>query len=325
MAKGSGPLGCESDPQVGFRTTQKSAHHLEEPQLLSLGSTGLVFKLSDAIVVKKSRLGRSDYIAAEQKVFTRLKRQPSSPYIIQHFHDTKDAIFLEFMSGGNLGTILNDEQVKDGSTQRVIRVEKLQTAEDCLRWMRQLIAAAAWLEQLGLAHCDIRPANILLSGARDIKLADFDRARKIGDTVPSLTEPFARLLGDEGGSDCGTYGTAGCRTEQFAMGSVIYALTRGHDPYEDEWWGPDHGPICQGKLQDMEFPALGKDKYDNVIRNCWHGRYESIAQLLEHMAGLDQYSCEVIEQQASASDVGSRKHECEMLVQSGVLEKLFTC
>lgn len=138
MAKGSGPLGCESDPQVGFWTTQKSAHHLEEPQLLSLGSTGLVFKLSDAIVVKKSRLGRSDYIAAEQKVYTILKRQSPSPYIIQHFHDTKDAIFLEFMSGRNLGTILNDEQVKDKLIQRVIRVEKLQTAGDCLRWMRQL-------------------------------------------------------------------------------------------------------------------------------------------------------------------------------------------
>lgn len=185
--------------------------------------------------------------------------------------------------------------------------------------------APAWLEQLGLAHCDIRPANILLSDARDIKLADFDRACKIGDTVPSLTEPFARLLGDEGGLDCGTYGTTDCRTEQFAMGLVIYALTRGHDPYEDKWCGPDHGPICQGKLQDIEFPVLGKDKYDSIIKKYWYGRYESIALLSEYMAGLGQYSCEVIEQQASASDVRSRKHECEMLVQSGVLEKLFTC
>ncbi|KHN93710.1 protein kinase domain-containing protein [Metarhizium album ARSEF 1941] len=308
-----------------FGSTQKSAHYLKEPQLLSLGSTGLVFKLSDAIVVKKSRPGRSDYIADEQKIFAILKRQPLSPYIIQHFHDTKDAIFLEFMSGGNLGTVLNDEQVKDESTQRVIRVEKLQTAEDCLRWTRQLAAAAAWLEQLGFTHCDIRPANMLLSDARDTKLADFDHTRKIGDTVPSLTEPFARLLGDEGGSNCGTYGTAGYRTEQFAIGSVIYALTRGHDPYEDEWWGPDHGPIRQGKLQDMEFPVLGKDKYDDVIENCWHGRYESIAQLSGRMAGLDHYSSEVIEQQASASDIRSRKHECEMLVQNGVLQKLFTC
>ncbi|KJZ72468.1 hypothetical protein HIM_08137 [Hirsutella minnesotensis 3608] len=304
---------------------RSSAHYLEEPQLLSLGSTGLVFKLSDAIIVKKSRPGRSNYIADEQKIFAILKRQPLSPYIIQHFHNTEDAIFMEYMPGGNLGSVLSDEQVKDESTQRVIRVEKLQVAQDCLRWMRQLAAAAAWLEELGLAHCDIRPANMLLSDVRDMKLADFDHTRKIGDTLPSLTEPFARLLGDEGGSERGTYGTAGSRTEQFAIGSVIFSLTRGHDPYENEWWGPDHGPICQGKLQNMEFPDLGKEKYDNIIGQCWHGRYESIAQLSGHIAGLDQGSWESIESQASASDIRSRKLECEMMVQNGVLEQLFTC
>ncbi|KAK2603968.1 hypothetical protein QQS21_003804 [Conoideocrella luteorostrata] len=309
-----------------LQTTQESAYYLEEPLLLSLGSTGLVFKLSDAIVVKKSRLGRNNNIADEQRIFAILNRQPLSPYIIQHFHNTQDAIFLEFMPGGNLGTILNDEQVRDESTPRVTRVEKLQLAQDCLRWMRQVAAAAAWLERLGLAHCDIRPANMLLSDARNIRLADFDHARKVGDTLPSLTEPFARLLGDEGGSERGTYGTAGCRTEQFAIGSVAYALTRGHDPYEDEWWGPDHGPICQSKLQNMEFPGLGKGRWDNIIEDCWHGRYESIAQLSGRLSRLDhQCSREVIEQQASVLEIGSRKQECEMLVQNGVLEKLFTC
>ncbi|GAB0136164.1 hypothetical protein EsDP_00004476 [Epichloe bromicola] len=309
----------------GLKTSQDIAYDLEEPLLLSLGSTGLVFKLSDAIVVKKSRLGRNDYIANEQKIFATLNRQPLSPYIIQHFHNTPDAIFLEFMPGGNLGAILNDQQVKDESTQRVIRVVKLQAAQDCLKWMRQVVAAAAWLEQLNLAHCDIRPANMLLSDTQDLKLADFDHTRKIGDTLPSLTEPFARLLGDEGGLERGTYGTAGSRTEQFAIGSVAYALTRGHDPYEDEWWGPDHGPICQGKLQNMEFPGLSKEKHDNIIWNCWHGQYESISQLSGHLAGLDQSSWEVIKQHASASDIGLRKYECEMMIQRGVLERLFTC
>lgn len=254
-----------------------------------------------------------------------LKRQPLSPYVIQHFYNTEDAIFLEFMSGGNLGIILNDEQVKDESTQRVIRVEKLPATRDVLQWVRQLAAAAAWLEQLGLAHCDIRPANILLSDAGDIKLADFDHTCRIGETLPCLTEPFARLLGHEGGSDRGTYGTAGSRTEQFAIGSVVYALTRGHDPYEDHWWGPDHGPICQDKLQNMEFPDLGGESYDDLIDTCWHGRYESIAQLSEDIVNLDGYSWEVIKQKLSVSEITSMKHECQMLVQNGVLGQLLTC
>lgn len=303
----------------------KNARHLREPRFLSLGGTGLVFKLSDAIAVKKSRPGRGDYIADEQNIFATLERQPPSPHIIRHFHNTEDAIFMEFMPGGSLDISLSDQQVQDPSTQRVTRVEKLLAAHDCLRWMRQLASAAAWLEQLGLAHCDMRPANMLLSDARDIKLADFDHSCRIGDVLPSLTEPFARLLGDEAGPGRGTYGTAGSRTEKFSVGSVMYALTRGHDPYQDEWWGPDHGPICQDKLQNLEFPDLGRDEHDYIIGDCWHGRYESIAQLAARIADLDRGSSEAIEPQASALDIRSRRHECEMLVQSGVIEQLFTC
>ena len=64
----------------------------------------------------------------------------------------------------------------------------------------------------------------------------------VHDDLLSATKAHARILGDEGGSDRGTHGKAGSCTEQFALGSVLYALTYGHDPFEDEWWGPDHCP-----------------------------------------------------------------------------------
>lgn len=94
---------CDLLPRFGF--THRTRRFLQEPQLLSLGSTGFVYKLSDAIAVKKCRQGRDDYIASEQKIFAALSDQPPSPYIIQYFHDTANAIFLEFMPGGNLGTL----------------------------------------------------------------------------------------------------------------------------------------------------------------------------------------------------------------------------
>ncbi|KAG6032938.1 hypothetical protein E4U41_007078 [Claviceps citrina] len=316
----------EATPEAMQEVTHERPQYLEEPLLLSLGGTGFVYKLSDAIVVKKCRPGSEDLLAREQDMFAILSRQTLSPYIIQHFHNTPDAIFMECMPGGSLGTIIGDEQIRDDSTLRVLGVQNLQAAQVCLRWMRQLAAAAAWLEQLNLAHGDIRPANILISGARNVKLADFDHVHTIGEFLPSLTEPFARLLGDEGGEDYGSYGTAGHRTEQFAIGTVAYVLTRGYEPYEDEWWGPEHGPMCQAKFRDMQFPPLGDGPWDQVIEKCWHGGFESIAQLADHVAGMDRDSdsLEVVEQPASASEVASRKQECEMLVQSGVLETLFT-
>ncbi|KAH6973987.1 hypothetical protein EDB80DRAFT_595630, partial [Ilyonectria destructans] len=143
------------------------------------------------------------------------------------------------------------------------------------------------LEGLGLAHCDIRPGNMLSCQSGHVKLADFDRTLKIGEDMLSGTEPFARFLGDEGGLDRGTYGKAGCRTEQFAIGSVFYSLTRGYDPFEDEWWGRDHRPIRMQKLRKMEFPLTGHSECDDIIWNCWHDRYKSITELSADIAALD--------------------------------------
>ncbi|KAG6002127.1 hypothetical protein E4U43_001167 [Claviceps pusilla] len=310
--------------QRSLKREARVVRSVAEAPFLSFGGSGLVYKLSDGIAVKISRPDHEEFITREQKIFEILNRQPVSPYIIQHFHNTPTAIFLEYVPGGTLHSILTDQQVRDEKLmQKVLRVEKLQTEQDCVRWMRQLAAAAAWLEMLGLAHCDIRPVNMLLSAAQNVKLVDFDHTRKIGQRLDYLTEPFARMLGDEAGEEQGTFGKAGCQQEQFAIGSVLYTLTRGHEPYELEWWGHEHWSIVDEKLKNMEFPVLGSnEKYDDIIGDCWHGRYESIAQLAEHLASLDHYSSEVIEQQLSASDIESRKHECEMLVQSGILEKL---
>lgn len=294
------------------------------PRLLSLGSTGFTFKLNELIVVKKVRPGQDCNLANEQIIFDILKRHPPSPYIVRSFYRTDKAIFLEYMTNGDLASLLREDQERDeSSSQQVMGVTKRQPLENCFRWMKQLGAAAAWLEELGLAHCDIRPANMLLCPAGHIKLADFDRTLNIGEDLLSGTEPFARLLGDEGGLDCGTYGKAGCRTEQFAIGSVFYSLTRGYDPFEDQWYGPDHGPIRMEKLQRMELPFTGDLEYDGVIRKCWHGQYKSITELAADIAALDGDAWKVTSEEDPLW-VKARMDECETIARSGILEQLTT-
>ncbi|KPM36132.1 hypothetical protein AK830_g10439 [Neonectria ditissima] len=293
------------------------------PRLLSFGSTGFTFKLSEAIVVKKVRPGRDCSLANEKTIFAILDCHPPSPYIIQSFYQTENAIFLEYAPNGDLASLLKEEQQRDESSQRVVGVAKKQPPEHCSRWMKQLGAAAAWLEGLGLAHCDIRPGNMLLGKSGNMKLADFDRTLKIGEDLLSGTEPFARLLGDEGGIDRGTYGEAGCRTEQFAIGSVFYSLTRGYDPFEDEWWGPDHGPIRMQKLQKMEFPLIGHLEYDDLIWNCWHNRYKSITELSGDIIALDRDPWKVTCDRNTLW-VRTRMQESETIAQSRIIDDLIT-
>jgi serine/threonine protein kinase len=212
------------------------------------------------------------------------------------------------------------QQERDPKTQQVLAVVKKQPPELCLRWMKELSAAAARLEAIGLVHGDIRPPNVLFDSQYHVKLCDFDRSLGVGEHLDCGTEPFAWLLGDEGGRDCGSYGKTGPRTEQFAIGSVIYSITRGHDPCEDEWFGREHIPTIMKRFQKMQFPYLAGSEVDVIIWKCWYGRFASVKQLSEEVmalgGGLEGIRVE------STEWFEDRKADCKEMIRNGVLKTL---
>lgn len=120
------------------------------------------------------------------------------------------------------------------------------------------------MESLGLVHGDLRPDNLLLDIGDRLKLVDFDSAQKVGTESYGSPPPWGRLLGQETGSQKGTWGINGPQAEQFAIGSIVYTITRGHEPYEDQ----ERGPSIVRRLQNMEFPELGDDFLDPIIDRC---------------------------------------------------------
>lgn len=94
---------------------------------------------------------------------------------------------------------------------------------------------------MGYVHGDIRPPNLLLDGTDHLMVIDFDNTVIVGSTFDGCQPPYARVLGDEGGEDRGTFGCYGPRIEQFAIGLMIYYMARGYEAYDNEWFGDDHG------------------------------------------------------------------------------------
>jgi serine/threonine protein kinase len=131
--------------------------------------------------------------------------------------------------------------------------------------MMELSGATAWPESLGYAHGDIRPPNLLLDSQDHLKLADFDNTAAVGTPFGVGIAPYARVLGDEGGEDRGSFGFLGPRTEQFAIGSVFYYMIRGYEPYDNGWFGKRQGRITVDLLQKMVFPKTGNSKVDTII------------------------------------------------------------
>lgn len=61
----------------------------------------------------------------------------------------------------------------------------------------------------------------------------------------------------------GTYGLCGARTEQFALGTLLYNMVYGHQPYDDIDLKNQDPEELERRFQDMEFPELGRhDVFD---------------------------------------------------------------
>lgn len=176
--------------------------------------------------------------------------------------------------------------------------------------MKELASAAAWLESLGLTHGDIKPANLLLDADNHLKLADFDNTNAVGTEVEVGTPPYARSLGDEAGTLRGTFGFLGPRTEQFAIGSVFCYIIRGYEPYNDQWYGKNHGPKTVAMLQRMELPDTDAcDVKDRIIRECWDGKFRSVKDLANTASSLGSQSGDVV-QELTQNFIEVRREEC---------------
>lgn len=261
--------------------------------LVGRGATGAVYQITASIAVKRARTGEDEQTdhAHEQKIFRILENHSPIPYLIRCHYQRPQDTFLEFAANGCMATLLNRSQERDGV--RVLGVSQLLDSQDVLRWMRQLCLAAAGLEEIGLAHGDIRPGNMLLDADWNLKLCDLDRAMDVGEDIMVLTEPFGRLLNQEedgrgGGGEggvAGTYGKAGARTETFAIGSVYYTLLRGHEPFETEDWGKGHFVVLTEKFQKKDYPPLMDSAEDVIIRKCWEGEYRRVRDLVAEFSG----------------------------------------
>lgn len=75
-----------------------------------------------------------------------------------------------------------------------------------------------WLERLGYAHGDLRPANILLDAEENIKVANLDSTVRLGEQLLVASAPFCKLEGDYEPP------IASAVSEQYAVGSCIYNI-----------------------------------------------------------------------------------------------------
>ncbi|KAI1135643.1 kinase domain-containing protein [Hypoxylon sp. FL0543] len=291
---------------------------ISSQQLLSGGATGWVYQINDRVVLKYAVKPGSEEFARENNMFDLFEKHPPHPHVIQSFLRLPNANFLAFMSGGSLDARLRSNQIRDGYFGKVLRVVKTEPVELVKRWLKELCSAVVWLESLGYVHGDLRPANLLLDERDHLKLADFDCAEKVGTSSSGNAPPWARVLGEDAGSEGrkGSFGTNGPRTEQFAIGSNLYCMVYGLEPYEDR---DDRGPVIVDLFQAMKFPELQDGPLNSIIDRCWRGQYQQLKDLLEEAETLSGAIPSSETATVSTEYLDARRKECQALVEGGLL------
>jgi serine/threonine protein kinase len=291
-------------------------------QFLSTGAVGWVFKINDRIALKFPRQPGCRKFGHELEIFDILEKSDPCPDIIQSFLRVPEGNFLALLRGGTLDQRLRANQIRESDKpySRILQITKKEPTNLVERWIMEVSNATAWLESLGYVHTDLRPINMLLDDGDHLKLTDFDCVAKIGSEKVASAPPYARILGPEAGLEQGTFGCNDARAEQFAIGSLLYLMTRGHEPYEEEEFkdGVDGASLIVSRFQRMEFPALGEGHLDRIIKRCWYGEFRQMRDMAEETKSL-RGAIEL--PRAIAFDTGyilERRKECQSLVDSGI-------
>jgi serine/threonine protein kinase/formylglycine-generating enzyme required for sulfatase activity len=133
--------------------------------------------------------------------------------------------------------VLAMEYVEGEDLGKVVRREgPLPMARAC-RYVAQAAAGLQHAHEQGMAHRDIKPHNLILSGqGRDVvKVLDFGLAKAVGPCEPAaeLTEEGALLgtpayMAPEQAEDAAT---ADIRADIYALGCTLHFLLTGHAPF----------------------------------------------------------------------------------------------
>lgn len=296
---------------------------LKKNDCVGFGNKSIVYKVKPTIVVKTAHNQSSK---TEEHPFDRElefykslhERQDRCPHIIECFLALPDHLFLLYCSRIDLRFLENQEREEraNGFRGRLIRVKNYEDPALIARWIQQVTSALEYVEKMGFSHNDLHPRNCLLDHNLNLKLCDFDRTTTIGQFLEGVFAPWARKL--VAGPLKGSYGLCCARTEQFAVGTLLYFMVYGHEPYEDIDLAKQNPGELSERFGNMEFPELNRHEvFDEFISACWHNVYPTMALVAYDFKRKTKDialnpECEIV------SYTEERK-ACETLIQGGLL------
>lgn len=205
-------------------------------KILGRGGMGVVWLAVDESLQTEVALKfLPDVLVRDQIALADLKRETKQclalthPHIVRVHHFEEDsahgaaAIAMEYVSGGSLSNLRAERE------PRHFEVDEIR------EWVLQLCDALDYAHtKAKVVHLDIKPANLMLDGNRELKVADFGISRNLADSV-------SRVSVKSGASISGTLAymspqqalgePARLEDDIYAFGATVYDLLTGRPPF----------------------------------------------------------------------------------------------
>ncbi len=204
-----------------------------------LGETLGFGGMSEVHLARDTRLSRDVAIkilradlARDPSFYERFRREAQNAASLNHptivqVYDTGEAQ----TSGGPLPYIVME--YVDGETLRdVLRRDGTIAPQAAMTWMADVCAALDFSHRNGIVHRDMKPANVMLTRAGEIKVMDFGIARAMSDPSAGMTQTAAVIGTAQYLSPEQARGDAvDARSDVYAAGCVLFELLTGQPPF----------------------------------------------------------------------------------------------
>ena len=255
---------------------------------LGAGGMGHVFKVenhltkrSEAMKVLAAELASDVQIKRferEMRVLARLSH-PNIAALHNAFHSEKQLILLmEFIEGRTLENIENNGRVP---------------LETGMGYVRQILQALQHAHQQGVVHRDVTPANVIVTDAGEVKLADFGLSKSYGDALLTNCGEVLGSLPYMAPEQIKGTTQPDRRSDLYSVGAVMYELLTGQKPFGANRrlaaviTDSESAPQAPSALEPNLAPEWDAIILRALSRDPGH-RYQSAEEFLEAIAKPDR-------------------------------------
>lgn len=242
----------------------------------SFGHTSTIYKLSNdttPLVCKSIHPQYADTLfPIEQKVYERftVNNPPQSLLTFHGVHsDIPSGLVLEHAESGNL---------QDWIFSRASRGIEPAPSELLYKWAFQATEALQFAHGLGVLHSDIHCLNFFLTRDLDLKVGDWAGASVDGEKSYCSYRYSHRLFGADG-TDIVAESGVSVDTEIFALGTALYVMITGEEPWP-ELEEPEDREEIKRRIAGKLFPPTAKLRVlGDVVDACWKGGFASMREV----------------------------------------------